>query len=153
MNSSRNDLLRDVFETMSVMKRVMHSSFTHAFEHGKLSPSEVQLLTIISLKQPISPTELASKMQLTPGAISQLLDSLEAARSISRTQSTTDRRVNYLSITKTGHHQLAEFDKIREQLFTKALSALTDTELRHYLKIQQKMVRNFEAERADIHKK
>lgn len=151
MAAARNEILREVFGTMSLMKRMMHSHFSHAFEHSRISPSEVQLLTIIKARQPITPTALAEKMQLTPGAISQLLDGLYSSRCISRARSEADRRVNYLSITKTGQHKLAQVDKIREQMLTEAFSTLSDDELRNYLLVQQKIVRYFEDKRLSHH--
>jgi DNA-binding MarR family transcriptional regulator len=143
----RNELLREVFETMSLMKRAMHGHFSHAFDSSKLSPSQMQLLTIISLKQPVSHKVLAHKMQLTPGAVSQLLDGLAEEHCITRTQSEADRRINYVSITKVGKRKLTEFNKLRKQILTKAFSALTDHELQNYLTVQQKMLRYFEDNR------
>jgi DNA-binding MarR family transcriptional regulator len=144
---TRSQTLQEIFEIMDVSKRSMHGHFQHVFESLKLSPSQIQLLMVINIKQPISHKALASKMQLTPGAISQLLDGLADGDYITRTQSQADRRINYLSITKAGKRKLAECNKLREQIFTKAFTTLTDAELESYLAIQQKMLSYFDDQR------
>jgi len=147
--SQRDDTLKAIFDTMGVMKRTMHGYFLHTYEKLHLSPAQVELLFTIHFSEPVSHKELANKLQLTPGAISQLLDVLDQAGYIIRTPSKSDRRVNYVSISSTGQQIIDKFAKTRQAIFTEALATLSDQELAVYLQVQRKMLAYFESRRKD----
>ncbi len=67
------------------------------------------------------PSALADKLGMTRGAISKIVDRLEAKALVSRTASTTDRRSQTLALTKSGQAlvpKLAELaDRNDEEFF------------------------------------
>ena len=67
------------------------------------------------------PSALADKLGMTRGAISKIVDRLEAKALVSRTASTTDRRSQMLALTKSGQAlvpKLAELaDRNDEEFF------------------------------------
>lgn len=131
---------------MNVSHRVMKVHFQRVFEQSDLSPSQMQLLSIIEHYEPISLKILAAHMRMTPGAITQLIDGLDTAGYIERRQDPTDRRVTHIMTSKAAKAQLAELKKLREQILKKALASLDEHELKTFLKIQQKMLAYFEKE-------
>lgn len=140
----RPELTQRLFEQMAEFKRVGHSHFMHSFEKLGLSPTQLQLLTTIKFAQPVSPKKLAAKLQLSPSAVSQLLDSLAAARFVTRTPSKTDRRIVNISLSSTGTRKLEDLDKQRAALLTEAFAVLSNQELELWLLMQQKLIDWFE---------
>lgn len=140
----RHELTRRLFEQMAEFKRVGHTHFLHSFEKLGLSPTQLQLLTTIKFTQPVSPKQLAAKMQLSPSAISQVLDGLDSAGYITRTPSQTDRRIVNLSLSPIGTRKLEDLDQQREALLTEAFAALSDQELELWLHVQRKLIDSFE---------
>lgn len=150
---NREEILRELFSTMARMKRTMHHRFQSGFEKLGVSPSQADLLMHIYKSQPLSHKALADILGLTPGAVSQLLEGLDRSGYIIRTADPGDRRVSYLSISRSGKRKIDEFSRLREQLFTAAFSTLTDEELAIYLQVQQKMIHWFETNQPLIKKR
>ena len=145
---NRNETIQEIFSIMGSTKRSLRNQFQPGFEKLGLSPAQLDLLSHIQHSEPISHKALAQRMNLTPGAVSQLLDGLDQTDLIVRAPSPSDRRVSYLSVSKLGKRKLEEFSKLRIKLFTSAFSVLDDNELSTYLRAQQKMNAWFEAQPA-----
>lgn len=143
---AREDLIQQIYETMGLMKRKMGASLHPSMERLGISPAQIDLLFTIANEQPISPKRLASKLQLTPGAVSQLLAALQQNKSISLNTDPSDRRVTHVSISKSGEHMLESWRRMRHQHLTAAFEQLSDAELEQYLDIQRKLLRHFETE-------
>lgn len=63
----------------------------------------------------MKPTELAITMGLTQGAISKVIDKLEAKRWVVSLDDQADRRAYVLSLTKTGREAVPMLSKIADQ--------------------------------------
>lgn len=138
--ANRSETLQAIFENMRLMERVMKRHHHRLFAKIGLGPSQLQLLMLIHQKQPLSHKQLAQYMQLTPGAITQLLEGLDKERFLHRTADPHDRRVVYLSLSKEGARKVAQIDKYRSELWADVLSTLDDHELVLYRKITEKMI-------------
>lgn len=141
---SRQEHIEKLLDNLGRFKRVMHGGFQHACDKLGLSPAQFEALQMIYHGQPLPPKELAKKLSLTPGAVSQLLESLSAAGMIERSHSATDRRVQYVSLSQDGKHRLDTFQASRRQLLTESFDALSDHELTTYIKVQEKLLNWYE---------
>lgn len=140
----RNDTLQSIHDNWGPLKRAMQAHFLHYFGEQNISPAQFELLKTVSCGQPISHKELARKMQLTPGAISQLLEGLEAAELIERTPHPEDRRIVHISLSRAGQAKLHDFHERRKQLLDTAFATLSDEELLAYLHVQQALLDHLE---------
>jgi DNA-binding MarR family transcriptional regulator len=151
--AQRTELLREIFSTMSMAHRLMHAHVQCALGAGNLSMSQIHHLTLIHHNQPISLKTLAAKMQLTPGAVTQLVDALEKTGYVMRTQDQHDRRITNISVSASGAQKLTDFKKTTQHIFRQASRSLDEQELEIFLKVQQKMLTYFETQNAQKPKK
>jgi DNA-binding MarR family transcriptional regulator len=140
---NRSETLHTIFENMSSMQRLVHARFQHTLEEFDLSPSQMRLLTFIAHVSSITPKDLANKLGLTPGAITQLIDNLYRAGYIERTQDEADRRITHLALSRRGKRKMTTLQKNREDIFKEIVATLNDSELQAFLHVQEKMIAYF----------
>ena len=138
--TQRDDLISNIFESMNAVKRSMHGRMHAIIGDSPISRSQLELLFSLKQLQPVTSKKLAASMQLTPGAISQLLDGLYEEGLITRETDSSDRRVQILRVSTKGTSQMRLMEKKRHELFKSILDELTDDELKLLLQVQQKMV-------------
>lgn len=121
-NKSTN-ITQDLFQIVRRFSRLrmMDSSFM------KMKPSEYQLLGTIYLslspdKEAFSVTELSNLLQITPAAITHLINPLEEGGYIERLEDPNDRRVVLIGLTNQGR----ETAKQRMAEVHKKLNGLID---------------------------
>jgi len=136
MSDDRSDVHQQMNDALNRFKRAMQTYSAEHFKDSALSPAQLAVLKAIHYLQPISHKALAADLQLTPGAISQLIEALDQAGSIVRTVSESDRRVTYLSLSHEGKRLLAHYDKLRLKLITEATGSLSKSDLVSYVKVQ-----------------
>lgn len=131
---------------MSMSHRQMHVLLQRALSAGDLSVSQMHQLSLIQNSEPISLKALADRMQLTPGAVTQIVDALEKTGYVERKQDGHDRRVTNISISPMAAQKMADFKKTSQQVFRQASESLSEHELETFLKAQQKMLAYFESQ-------
>jgi len=146
MSKQRDQLLQDVEDAFSDMKRALHSFGPDGFSALGLSMSQLGMLRKISLCQPITQAALAKKLQLTPGAINQVIDTLEQADCIMRTPDELDRRATYLSVSRRGGKILKEFAKMQHQIITKILKGVSNEDIAAFIRVQKSITTWLETE-------
>ena len=143
--SHRDELIRMLFETMDVAKRSMWAQMQAASKALPIPRAQIELLHAIRHTQPVSFKELAKQLQLTPGAISQLADGLEQQGFIERKADPNDRRIQCLLVTKSGDKILQDVAKKRRAIFEAVANELSDEELEVWVKVQQSIIKQFQA--------
>ncbi|WP_240644447.1 MarR family winged helix-turn-helix transcriptional regulator [Paenibacillus paeoniae] len=108
---------------------------------GNLTPSEIHTIDAIGYDGAVLMSELAARLGVTKGAITQLVDRLEAKQLVMRSPHPHDSRSSILSLTEIGKeaykaHEAVHFsfyDQLRSQLseqeikiFEKSISILND---------------------------
>src|SRR5690348_9870251 len=104
----RNELIEAIFASMQALHRAGASLFHTLLRQYDITPSQLELLLIVKKADSISFKKLAEKMKLTPGAISQMVNSLAGSGFVMRHEDTKDRRISYVSLTETGRKRLKE---------------------------------------------
>jgi DNA-binding MarR family transcriptional regulator len=141
MNMHREELIAQVLETMNIAKRTIHSRM-HLFLQGlPVSFSQAELLSTVRELQPISATVVAKKLSLTPGAISQSVDTLVGLDLIRRSTSVLDRRLQLLEVTKPGMKLLHDIEQRRREVMKHVMDGMTTEELQLLLGMQEKIIR------------
>jgi DNA-binding MarR family transcriptional regulator len=96
-------------------------------EGAGMSVDEMHCLTLVSVKNPLSVKRLRESLGLSPTRISKILRSLEENGYIRRELSTSDRRVEHVSLTQKGNEMVEELlaisTNIGQQVFQNYISA------------------------------
>lgn len=144
--NSRDQIVRELFDTMGAIKRVMTGHMTNLNREYPVSRSQLELLSAIHHAASISFKDLAGQLCLTPGAVSQLVEGLEQHHLVSRRVDPEDRRVQCLQLTGTGSKLLKSIEKHRTRMLSEIIEDLTDEELALWLGVQQKVLHRFQTE-------
>lgn len=136
----REELLAQLFETMNSLKRGLYDRRQGLMQELPVSATQLELLLTLQHMQPVSAHELAVTMKVTPGLISQLVDSLMQLELVEREANPADRRTQFLRLTRRGSSQLKRFGKARNDLMRHVLTGLSNTELEVLVNIQRKML-------------
>ncbi len=132
---TREELLQKLIERLlSVMKQIHHGVPS---QDSCISPSQARLLFIIDSKKEagISVKELAEKLMVTPGAITQFVDALVKKDFVRRHEDPNDRRIVRLTLTESARSQS---EKLRKEFLSSAAVAfdvLSDEEMKHLIEL------------------
>lgn len=140
---NRSEIIAELFETMDIAKRSMHGHMQTIVEGHAISRTQLELLFTIYHLQPTTAKQLAAKLHLTPGAISQLVEELMEQSLIQRETDSTDRRRQVISLSTEGTAVVKTFEKRRHDVMNKVIENLTDAELVTWLKIQKHIISIF----------
>lgn len=116
--------------------------FARALQARQTSVAEWVVLCQVEASPGITPGELAAALDLTRGAISKVVDKLEAKQWVQRAASPNDNRVQWLTLTRRGGRVLPELAEIadgNDRRFFNCLEPAERAELRRLLgKIAEK---------------
>ncbi len=133
---SREDLIQAIMEKMRTSLHAMHVGQSFPLGEVALNMPQVHILASIShRKEGVSVKELAEMLKVTPGAVSQLVDSLVKKDLVTREEDPKDRRSVRIRLTTAVD---SKFDKFRQDYFAliyPAFNALRDAEIEQLLKL------------------
>lgn len=89
-------------------------AFARALQEQQVSVAEWVVLAEVGGRRDSRPAELADHLGLTRGAVSKVLDKLEAKKWIARRTMADDNRVQLLSLTRQGQRVLPELADIAD---------------------------------------
>jgi len=121
------------------MRRVSNrvsGAFARALQARQTSVAEWVMLQHLRQRPRTTPGELAEALSLTRGAVSKIVDKLEAKNWIASSTKREDHRVQLLSLTPRGRRvlpQLAEIADRNDRQFFDCLDAGEKASLRHLL--------------------
>ncbi len=137
--TTRDDLLQGLVERMfSIMKQVHHNISP---EERLLSPPQARLLFIIASRKEkgIAARELAEKMNVTPGAITQFTDALVEKGLVRRIEDPQDRRIVRLTVTRAAESRLEQVRAHFLMAASRSFSHLSDDELKQLISLLSKV--------------
>jgi DNA-binding MarR family transcriptional regulator len=121
MTVAELDALRAAFgELMGAERRLRGRDPRHA---------QIRTLVLIAKDEEITAGTLAKRAELSPGAMTALLDQLEEKGTISRRRSETDRRQVIVTLTEAGRETVAAKRKLWERHWHEGLAAHSEDEL------------------------
>jgi DNA-binding MarR family transcriptional regulator len=138
MEKTREDLLQIlIHHMMSLMKHIGHDFLK---SEPTLSPPQVRLLFTIGRRvDGLSVTELAELTEVTPGAITQFVDTLVEKNLVVREGDPNDRRVVKLKLTGTARSQFERFKVEHMASVTRIFEPLSNEELQQLTDILMKI--------------
>ena len=102
--------------------------FKRALQARHTSAAEWVVLCHVHEQPGITPGELAAALALTRGAVSKIIDKLEAKRWITGATKADDNRVRLFSLTRKGSHVLPELRQIADRNDEVFFGVLRDAE-------------------------
>jgi DNA-binding MarR family transcriptional regulator len=148
MSEAREAIITRIFEYSEAMKRGMYTHMQAYFRNLPVSRAQFEVLGAIKHLQPVSSKEIAKQLYLTPGAVSQSVESLDQLDYLVREADPADRRIQYLKLSQKGERLLQDFEKSRRSMMEQAMKDLTLEELTVWLKVQIKVSEQYHAAQA-----
>jgi DNA-binding MarR family transcriptional regulator len=90
-------------------------TFAQALQARQISVAEWVAVGILSRQKGMTPSQLADAAGMTRGAISKVLDKLEAKKWIARATHSEDSRVQLLTLTRLGARLVPELAEIADR--------------------------------------
>ncbi|WP_393971329.1 MarR family winged helix-turn-helix transcriptional regulator [Oxyplasma meridianum] len=138
MKEIENDPLTDSMEIWHLLSKVFHNGkkrLEQELDKIGVKPTEIRVLYSISQDKDTNMNSLASQNDVTGPWITGLVDDLEEKGYVTKTRSTTDRRVVKVSITENGSEILKRGIVIYNRLIDLALKGLSESDLVEFTKI------------------
>ena len=124
--------------------RYVSNHVTQAFA-AKVAERGVSVAEWVVLRElydsPALPSALATKLGLTRGAITKIVDRLEAKTLATRTPSATDRRSQSLALTKAGEALAPKLAALADQNDEEFFGHLSDAQRRKLIEAMHGIVR------------
>jgi DNA-binding MarR family transcriptional regulator len=143
MTMSNPSSLAD-FEDLYILIQRKVSAKWHKRMDPLVSGSQALILRILDVNGPQKVSAIASRLDITPGAVTSLCDKLIACGYANRKRDTEDRRVVHLEITDQGREILlmykAEMKRAVEELF----HGVSEEDVSHLVRIYKQVLKNIE---------
>ena len=123
----------------------------HMSNKWDLTGPRLMLVAVVNRSGSLTMSEAAELLDVTPRAITRLVDGLEADGLVARTPSSTDKRVANLTITASAKSKIKKLLPVHEERMGELFSGFTDDELREYVRLNNKFLRRLKelADRED----
>ena len=105
---------------------------------GHLTPSEVHTIDAIGCGDGILMSELASRLDVTKGAVTQIISRLEVKEFVRRVAHPTDSRSTIVSLTKAGLLAHQAHDEFVQKFYQKLSTQLSFQEMEIFEKCIEK---------------
>jgi len=96
---------------------------------GRLTLSEIHTIDAIGCENGILMSELAARLDVTKGAVTQIISRLEVKELVRRVTHPTDSRYTIVSLTKTGVLAYQAHTELDQKLYRKFSAQMTPQEI------------------------
>jgi DNA-binding MarR family transcriptional regulator len=134
-------LTEKIAKEFAELKRLLFRATYNRLE-PTISSSQGELLFLVASHQSQTMKELATKLGVSSGAITQLVDGLAVHHLLERKHDEHDRRIVRISLSTYGSKQLSKLKKEHFQSFKECLSVLDEKDLNKLHEILQKLTVN-----------
>ena len=128
-----------LFRCTDVLEKYINMSIS---PEGENRTAIAVLQVLIKYLDGIPQQTIANETGRTKQAITVAIDNLTKRGYVIRTQSSRDRRINCIQITKEGIDHLNEFLPRMLSICDEAFSSLSDSEIKKLLSLLKKLVKN-----------
>jgi len=115
-------------ELQNEILKLMNLSSKFKCDLKRVSESEVAFLDAVANGINVKMKDVSRDLNVTPGAVTQMVDKLITKGLLKRTPDETDRRIIYVSLTEEGVKAHQEFRVCQNRISSKLFNALNDAE-------------------------
>ncbi len=132
------ELLLKLDQVLIDMMRKLRKELSRTGVKQELTRGQVYLLRFVKKGRQKKVSDLAVRMDVSPSAISELMDGLERQGYITRDRDEKDRRVILPRLTSEGEGILREMDEVRIKIIAKYASNISPEELKTLVNLVEK---------------
>ncbi|MBY0599130.1 MarR family transcriptional regulator [Bacillus bingmayongensis] len=112
----------------------------HTFgEAGPLTPSEIHTIDAIGEERGVLMSELANRLHVTKGAVTQIIVKLENKKLVERTQNPNDSRSVIVALTEKGKNAFRAHEELHLKFYEDLNSQLDEKEIEIFEKCIEKL--------------
>jgi DNA-binding MarR family transcriptional regulator len=137
---NRSELLKILIENLTKTIHSMNTGNSFPFGDLLLKKQQVMILFFIyEKKDTTSVKDIAAFLNVTPGAITQLVDNLVEKELVKREKNMFDGRIINIMLTTNTEKQFNKFKDEYLKTASKSFDKLSDQELKQFIKLIQKI--------------
>lgn len=138
--AQRAKLVEEFIETTGRMYRCMMPMKHRFLDELQLNRPQLETLSFIARLHAPTIKDISQALNTTSSAATQIVEGLVAEKLVTRKESSEDRRIVQVMITKAGQQKLARFKQLMIKQMEKRLTPLTDEELTFATTIAKKFI-------------
>lgn len=139
MADNRELLIENLSTNFFAMFRTIRNDMNKIFENY-IPWNEFLVLRILNRNQKEMVSRVAKELNVSNSHITAVAEKLIKKELVTRSRSTSDRRVVYLEITDKGKELVAEMDKQNKLYLRERFSTLSEEEMTIMISISQKLI-------------
>ncbi|WP_251130879.1 MarR family transcriptional regulator [Exiguobacterium sp. s157] len=128
MNDTRKQQVIEMYRQIDELDLLFTKYFTELNEF-ELSYQQEQMLLLFKRKDTWTTTEIATKMNISKSAVSQVLKVLEQRRFVQKEKNPDNLRESFIRLGTNGLEYSKQIDAIEERLAEEMFSVLEDDEM------------------------
>jgi DNA-binding MarR family transcriptional regulator len=132
-------------EAMTNLRRAITAARERKIAGSNFSRTQIEIMILLEHDQ-ISFKHLADKLGLTPGAVTQTVETLVQRNLVERTPDEHDRRSIHLALTNDGKEVVAKMHQARQAKVEALLNSLSQTEIETIIKTTRRLTELIENE-------
>ncbi len=133
---TRNQTIERLMESFQAIKRKLAPKNTGL---RSITPSQWCVLRIVSMKDHASIKDIASQMNVSSSAATQLVDCLVEHGHLTRSNNPDDRRSQHIGLSASARKEMHQLRKAQSKRLAQLFSVLDDRELAQYLRLSTKI--------------
>lgn len=137
---SRQKLFAEFLRNISRTERILWGDAGELLDIS-LTEAQRQALFVIAEVEGMTVTDIAKRLNVTNGAVTQLVDGLVRQKAVERRQSQRDARKVHVLLTDFGKRKLHEMGRAYEEKLAAIFADVTDEQLESLLAVQRAVLR------------
>ncbi|KAI3605924.1 hypothetical protein D8I24_2272 (plasmid) [Cupriavidus necator H850] len=125
----------DIFQRLTLGRNQLARRIQRALEPWELSTMQFYALEAIATSRACMPSQCCTLLGLDPGALTRIIDKLEARQLVARDRSGPDRRVVKLQILRAGKQTYLETCVVVERVQEEFLALLPALDVNHLARL------------------
>lgn len=142
---NRKQLIEEILENLYVLKNKMHARVIRPRLKDFVTHSQLLVLFVIEEHRNIGIKEISKILNVSSSAATQIVDGLVESGYVVRNVSLADRRALRIGISPVGRTRIVALKKKYMGTIAALFNALSDEELKLYLKLHKKIVSGISA--------
>ncbi|EOV9525311.1 MarR family winged helix-turn-helix transcriptional regulator [Bacillus cytotoxicus] len=139
MSYNREQLMEDLSTNVFAMFRSLRNDIGKIFG-GYIPWNEFVVLRILNRANKEMVSRVANELNVSNSHITAVTEKLIHKGFVTRSRSTSDRRVVYLEITEQGKELVAKMESAKRQYLKERFSALSEEEMECMIAISKKLI-------------
>ena len=126
----RSEIVGNLFQDFSIIKRAITDESQLFIEQFDISMSQIPILIFLLLHGQKSMTDIASRLNISRGAATQLIDGLIGNGYVDKQKSDDDGRISFVAVNDKGREVIKKIQQSGASRVLVLLETLADDELR-----------------------